>query len=186
MLSDKIWITRKTRIYAEMRLQRNGSISQLLLTLYSLAVVSLSIWNLQNDNHRFNLISIFASVVVLVLSVIVTSQHYAERSISMRNCYVKLDELYSKAKRAEAGKNNKMIQQLESEYTGLLINIENHSDYDYLCLQYSQRKNPNTTLPLFTKQDHARFIWENLWRGTLIILSFFLAIGIIVFPWTIS
>ena len=55
MLSDKIWITRKVRIYTEGRLQRYNNISQLLMTLYSLALVSLSIWNLQNNDAKLNL-----------------------------------------------------------------------------------------------------------------------------------
>ncbi|HCK66188.1 MAG TPA: hypothetical protein DHW49_07965 [Anaerolineae bacterium] len=126
MLSDKIWITRKTRIFTEERLLGYSNLSQILMTLYSLALVSLSIWNLQNNDAKLNLVSAFASIVVLVLSVHITSQKYAERSIAMRNCYIKLDELYSKVKRAEKSENYEMLQNLEAEYTALLINIENH------------------------------------------------------------
>lgn len=183
MLSNKIWITRKTRIYTEERLLGYGSISQLLMILYSLALVSLSIWNLQNNDARLNVLSTFASIVVLVLSVHITSQKFAERSIAMRNCYIKLDELYSKSKRAEACEDSNMLQHLESEYAGLLINIENHSEYDFLCLRYSLRDNPNTTLPPFTKLDLARFIWEKFWRGILIIICFAIPMPLIVLIW---
>ncbi len=183
MLSDKIWITRKTRIYTAERLQGYSLISELLMTLYSLALVSLSLWNLQNNDAKLNLISAFASIVVLVLSVHIISQKFVERSITMRNCYIKLDELYSKVKRAEENEDRDMLQHLEAEYTGLLINIENHSEYDFLCLRHSLRDNPNTTLPPFTKLDSARYMWEKSWRGALIVICFAIPIPLIVFIW---
>ncbi len=183
MLSDKIWITRKTRIFTEERLLGYSTISQFLMTLYSLAVVSLSIRNLQNSDAKLNLVSAFASIVVLVLSVHITSQKYAERSIAMRNCYIKLDELYSKVKRAEESEGIEMLQNLEAEYTGLLINIENHSEYDFLCLRHSLKDNPNTTLPPYTRSDLAHYIWEKLWRGTLTVLFFAIPIPFIILIW---
>ena len=183
MLSDKIWITRKVRIYTEGRLQRYNEISQVLMTLYSLALVSLSLWNLQNNDAELNLVSAFASIALLVISVHATSQKYAERSIAMRNFYVKLDELYSKVKRAETSEDIEMLQNLESEYTGLLINIENHSEYDYLCLRHSLKDDPETTLPSFTRADSLRYFWEKFWRGTLTAILFAVSIPFIVLIW---
>ena len=183
MLSDKIWITRKVRIYAEERLLGYSSMSQLLMTMYSLALVSLSIWNLQNNDARLNLVSAFASIAVLVISVHATSQKYAERSIAMRNCYIKLDELYSKVKRAEASEDFELLQNLEAEYTGLLLNIENHSEYDYLCLRYSLRDNSQTTLPVFTKSDFILYIWEKIWRGVLTVIVFVIPLPFIILIW---
>ena len=183
MLSDKIWVTRKTRIYTEQRLQGISTITEALMVAYSLALVSLSIWNLQGNDPKLNVLSAFASIVVLVLSVYLTAQKYAERSISMRNCYVKLDELYSRAKRAEARNNGKALQDVESEYTSLLMNIENHSEYDYLCLRYSLKDNKNTTLPPFTGTDHVRYYWEKAWRSILTVLAFAISIPLIVLIW---
>lgn len=172
MLSDKVWVTRKTRIHTEERLLAYSNISQVLMIWYSLVLVYLSILNLQTNDLRLNQLSAFASIVVLVLSVQITAQKFTERSIAMRNCYIKLDELYSKVKRAEQADDREMLQHLESEYTGLLINIENHSEYDYLCLRYSLRGDPNTTLPPFTKLDLARYLSERFWRGLLIAIFF--------------
>ncbi len=183
MLSDKIWITRKTRIFTEDRLLKYSTMSQLLMTLYSLALVSLSIWNLQNNDARLNLVSAFASIAVLVLSVHVTSQKYAERSIAMRNCYIKLDELYSKVKRSETSGDLEMLQILEAEYAGLLINIENHSEYDFLCLRYSLKNNTSTTLPPFTQSDLMLYIWGKLWQGTLTVIGFVIPLPFIVLIW---
>ena len=183
MLSDKIWVTRKTRIYTEQRLQGIANISQALMVAYSLALVSVSIWNLLSNDPKLNVISAFASIVVLVLSVYLTAQKYAERSIAMRNCYVKLDELCSRAKRAEANNDEDDLEALESEYTSLLINIENHSEYDFLCLRYSLKDNKNTTLPPFTRADHLQYFWEKAWRIVLTIAAFAISLPLIVFIW---
>lgn len=183
MLSDKIWITRKVRIYTEGRLQRYNGYSQLLMTLYSLALVSLSLWNLQNNDAKLNLHATFASIVLLIISVHATSQKYAERSIAMRNFYVKLDELYSKVKRAETSKDIEMLQNLEAEYTGLLINIENHSEYDYLSLRYALKDNPQTTLPPLTRSDLVHYFYEKIWRSFLIVILFLIPLSFIVLIW---
>jgi hypothetical protein len=183
MLSDKIWVTRKTRIYTEERLQWISNISQALMIVYSLALVSISIYNLQSNDPKLNIVSAFASIVVLVLSVHLTAQKYAERSLAMRNCYVKLDELYSKAKRAELGKDEDALPGIESEYTSILVNIENHSEFDYLCLRYSLRDKKDTTLPRFTKADYVQYFYEKTWRAILIFVLFGITIQPIVLIW---
>ena len=105
-LSDKIWTTRKSRIYAEKRLQRNAILSQILMTIYSAFVVFFSIWNTLHPNDLINIALIFASIAVLVTSIVLSSQRYNERSLAMRNCYIRLDELYSRAKYAEKNNEN--------------------------------------------------------------------------------
>ena len=170
MLSDKIWITRKSRIYTEQRLLRKNLLSQILITFYSSLLVFLTIWNLKHPNDQVNILLVIGSIAVLIASITISSQKYLERSLAMRNCYIKLDELYSKVVRAEESKNYELIQQLESEYTANILNVENHSDYDYLCLRFSLRNNTNTTLPEFRKSDYVQYIIENGWR---IFLTFF-------------
>lgn len=179
MLSDKIWLTRKARIYAEQRLQRKAILSLILITVYSFSLLSLSIWNLLYSNHIVNLFLVFGSIAVLISSIVLLSQKYTERSIMMRNCYIRLDEIYSKAKRAEHNNDLDMLQQLESEYASTLLNVENHSEYDYLCLRYSLRHNPQTTLPPFTSTDCLRYFWEKSWRIALIFLYFALPLFLV-------
>ena len=183
MLKNKIWVTRKTRIYTEQRLQCVSNITKALMVAYSLALVSLSLWNLKSNSQDLNEISAFASIVVLVLSVYLTAQRYSERSLAMRNCYIKLDELYSRAERAEANNDMNGLENLESEYSSLLINIENHSEYDYLCLRYSLRNDPDTTLPAFTRFDHGFYWWGIIWRGILTVIAFAISLLFIVFIW---
>jgi hypothetical protein len=183
-LSDKIWTTRKSRIYAEKRLHRNAILSQVLMTIYSASLVFLSIWNTLHPNDQVNVALIFSSIAVLVTSIVLSSQRYNERSLAMRNCYIRLDELYSKARNAEQKNENTLLQQIESEYTTALLNVENHTDYDYLRLRFSLRNNQNTTLPAFTKIDYLRYFWENFWRG-LLITSCLLLPGLLVLLWNV-
>lgn len=182
MLSDKIWVTRKSRIYAEQRLQRKAVMSQILMTVYSAFLVCLAIWNFFHPNDQINVALVFSSIAVLVSSIILSSQRYNERSLAMRNCYIRLDELYSKATRAEQDNDNNLLQQIESEYTSTLLNVENHNDYDYLCLRLSLRNNQKTTLPTFTRIDYLRYFWEKFWRMFLILIYFFLP-GLLVVLW---
>lgn len=178
MLSDKIWITRKSRIYAEQRLLRKNLISHVLITFYSSSLVFLTIWNLKYPNENVNILFVIGSIAVLIGSITVYSQKYLERSLAMKNCYIKLDELYSKVKNAETNKNYDLIQQLESEYTANILNIENHSDYDYLCLRFSLINNNKTTLPKFRKIDYCQYILERGWRMLLTLFYFVLPLVI--------
>jgi|GEM_PF-1224900 len=154
------------------------------MTIYSASLVFLSIWNILHPNDQINIALIFSSIAVLVTSIVLSSQRYNERSLAMRNCYIRLDGLYSKAKNAEQNDQNTLLQQIESEYTTALLNVENHTDFDYLRLRFSLRNNQDTTLPAFTKIDYLRYIWENFWRGLLIIFCLFLP-GLLVLLWNV-
>lgn len=182
MLSDKIWITRKSRIYTEQRLLRKNLISQILITYYSSLLVFLTIWNLKYPNSDVDILLVIGSIAVLIVSITVSSQKYLERSLAMKNCYIKLDELCSKVVRAEKNYDSELMQQLESEYTANIINIENHSDYDYLCLRFSLRNSANTTLGDFSMIDYCQYIFHYSWRFLIFIFCFILPF-IIAYFW---
>jgi len=172
MLSDKIWITRKARIYSEKRLQRKAILSQIIITWYSFLFISLSIVNLAYKSQKVGILLIVGSIAVVISSILLTSRKFIDRSLAMRNCYIRLDELFAKVKNAEELQDHKLIQQIESEYATLLLNVENHTDYDYFCLRYSLRSNEKTTLPKFTKLDSVIFYCEKFWRFMVIAFCF--------------
>ena len=174
MLSDKIWVTRKARIYAEKRLLKKAVLSQILMIVYSALLVFFSISNLISENKSFDMLSIFGSIAVLLASVLLASQRYTERSMAMRNCYIQLDVLCTKVIQFEKNNDTDMLLNCESEYSSILANIENHTDYDYLCLRYSLRNNSNTTLPPFRWLDHVKLIWAKFWRGFVTVICFVL------------
>lgn len=179
-LSDKIWITRKARIYAERRLQKKAIFSQILMIVYSAVLVFFSIANIYYSFKMFDMLPIFASMSILLASVFLASQRYTERALAMRNCYIHLDELFSKVKRAEEIQNTELLKNFETEYSNILVNVENHTDYDYLCIRYMLRNNDNVTLPKFIWSDYVDIIWAKLWRSILLIIYFLLPFLVIV------
>lgn len=185
IFSNKIWVTRKTRIYTEQRLKRKAFLSQLLMIVYSFLLVAISVWNLVHSSQPLNMLSVFGSIAVLISSVFLLSQRYTERALEMRNCYIRLDELYYKVKKSEISKDYNSVEQLQSEYTSILLNIDNHSDYDYLCLRFSLRNNDKTTLPPFTWKNYLSYILEKFWRYLLIIAYFILPLLLTIF-WSLT
>lgn len=184
IFSDKIWVTRKTRIYTEQRLKRKALISQLVMIVYSFLLVAISVWNLVCSSQPLNMVSVFGSIAVLISSVFLSSQRYTERALEMKNCYIRLDELYHKVKKSETSKDYNSVEQLRSEYTSILLNIENHSDYDYLCLRFSLRNNDKTTLPPFTLENYLLIILGKFLRYLLIITYFILPL-LLTFFWSL-
>ena len=144
-LSDKIWITRKTRIYTEKRLRSYAFISEIIVTIYSLLMVFLSIWNFVNPNKDINFLLICGAITLLAVSIFLSSQKFVERAGAMRNCYIRLDELYTKVKDSENNQNIQLLNDYHANYCDILLNVENHTDYDLLCLRYSLRKHNDTT-----------------------------------------
>ena len=171
-LSDKIWVTRKARIFTEKRLKKNALLSELFIIVFSLLMVFSSIWNLKYPNQNINFLLICGAVALLVVSIFLSSQKFIERAHIMRNCYISLDELYLKVKNHEKSPNPEAIVDYQKNYNDILLNIDNHSPYDYLCLRHSLRNNNNTTLPPFTRIDYIHFIIEKAVRILLIMLLF--------------
>jgi hypothetical protein len=128
-----------------------------------------------------NLLAVFASIIVLVLSVYLSTQNFAERSIAMRNCYIKLRELYQRALRQENNDDIEGLEKIESEYSSLLMNIENHSEFDYLSFRYSVKDKEDTTLEPFSCSDRIRYYWEKAYRGALVVLAFVIPIPLYLF-----
>ena len=135
-------------------------------------MVFLSIWNYLNPNQDINFLLICGAIALLTVSIFLSSQKFVERANAMRNCYIRLDELYFKVKDCENSKNSKLLNDYQTNYNDILLNVENHSDYDFLCIRYSLRKKKDTTLDPFTNVDLLHFIAEKVIRITLLLFIF--------------
>ncbi|MBV6512650.1 MAG: hypothetical protein FMNOHCHN_02159 [Ignavibacteriaceae bacterium] len=135
-LSEKIWLTRKCRIQASTRLERFDLNSKIIINYYSLFIVILSLYSLVKPDPAMGISLTSASILVLVASLFITSRNFKERSISHKQCYIKLDELMHKVKDSE--ENNKVgsLSTLTRSYASVLNLTENHSEYDYLKVKY--------------------------------------------------
>jgi len=180
-LYNKIWVTRKSRIYAEKRLILTGKILNWSSIWYSAVLVFQSISNLLYPNKNSDLFIIYSSIFVLIATVIIETQNYSDRAIAMRNCYIKLDQLSAKIKRAEDSNDTLALKEFEDEYASILIGIENHTDYDYLCFRYSQRNNENCTIPKLTFTECFGFWLLQLGNVLLVTIIILLPIIIMIF-----
>jgi hypothetical protein len=100
----------------------------------------------------------------------------------MRNCYLKLDELYLKVKRAEGNKDDHLLQDLEGEYLTIIQNVENHSDNDYLTLRFNLRNDKDTTFNKFIFFDYVQYYFEKI-KGYLLLGLLFVLPFILTYIW---
>jgi SMODS and SLOG-associating 2TM effector domain family 5 len=137
-LARKIWMTRKCRILASERLEKIDFLSQCLFMYYSVLVVGLSIWTLFPEHTSTNLsfVSVLSSIGLLCASLFVTSRNFKGRSIALKACYTKLDQLHTRLLILDISFTNQedvkqKFLEIESTYNELLNGVENHSEYDY-------------------------------------------------------
>jgi hypothetical protein len=147
-LSDKIWITRKCRINSSERLILTNRIAQFLINYFTLVVLSISIWTLYSNDasSQLSFITVIASLFLFAGTIGVNSLNYKERIVSLKSCYIKLDELIGDL---EILKNDlpqlhrdiarERFKIIRSSYQKILDEVENHNSYDYLKFQVSQK-----------------------------------------------
>lgn len=178
-LSDRIWITRKTRIYTEKRLKNNELVAELLMIWYSLFLVVISVCSLRTQGADISLLCTIGSIFVLVTSIYVSAQRYAGRAAAMKSHYISLELLEFNVRNAENNENKDELKKLEKSYCDFLNSVENHSDWDYLKLRFTRRNDPDTTLGSFNNYDHFIYWCEYTLRTVLIFILF-------IFPILIS
>lgn len=180
-LSDRVWETRKTRIYTEKRLRLRGIQIEIIMIWYSFLLVSVSVLSLKACSKNSLLYCTIESIFVLVASVYLSAQRFSNRAEAMRNNYVSLELLESNIRVAEKNNKNEEVLEHEKYYCELLNSIENHSDWDYLLLRFSRKSYQDTTLPPFGKYEWIQFVFGYIYRASVLITFFILPIIIAYF-----
>jgi hypothetical protein len=123
-LTEKIYLTYKTRMTTEARLRRTGFIAYVLLSWYSFALIAFSFLDLSNRFrvNNFSLISAIVSVGTFAISLFVYGERYTERADQFKNCYLKLQRLYE----SDIPATEKMAR-----YSEILEIFDNQTDDDY-------------------------------------------------------
>lgn len=127
-LERRVYITYKARINTAERLKRTESFIQGLNIYYSLFLTALSIYTVTNSSQKLSLVLIIASVVVTVSIVFLSTKRYAERAKDLKNNYIMLDQLYRDICNTDSTSD---LDTLNKQYTVLLNNSENHTEFDY-------------------------------------------------------
>jgi ABC-type transport system involved in cytochrome bd biosynthesis fused ATPase/permease subunit len=136
-LKKRIRSTRKSRIEASKRLRRKNSFYEKVTHFYSLVVLILSVWFLNQSGDSGQL----AGKVLLVLSLSLTYftmflslRNYKERAGNFESNYQQLDVLINKIDRLFASEKELTLETLKGyqrEYEKLIIGNENHQNIDY-------------------------------------------------------
>lgn len=171
-LSNKVWITRKCRINTSDRLVFTNKVTQFLINYYTLVILSISIWSLNTtDNTHFSLFTVIASLFLFGITVGVNSLNYRERIIYLKNCYIKLDDLYadleillSELPFIEKQEGKRRFIEIRNEYSKVLESVENHNAYDFLKFQVFNQKD------LIDYKHYIRYFLYKLYYGLIFIV----------------
>lgn len=168
-LSDRIWLTKKCRMEAESRFNRYDYFSKFLITYYSAFILILSLYDIIDNNIEYNISIVSASMLILIISLIITSMRFKERSLSYKQCYIKLDELQQEIAKNE--QDDKLASDVFKKYNDVLNLTENHSEYDYYKVKYYD-KSKEEYLSLSVKEIFKMFIrWVFMYLSAIIIIG---------------
>ena len=125
-IKNRIWITSKTRIYAEKRYRKYDIMSHLVLSLLSAIVISLTLFkDLLPQGAPLETYTIVYSIFILIASIVVFGFRFGETATLHRECYLQLQRLNDSKQDAD---------ELIRCYHDILSSYPNHSDMDYECL----------------------------------------------------
>lgn len=190
-LSNKVYITRKSRICASERLKYTEVFIQGINIYYSIFVSALAIYSIYCGTTKLSLMITILSVIVTITIVYLASQKYGERAKSLKNNYVALEGLNA---RIEQSSSDKELKKLHNEYCKLLYTYENHSEYDYykakLAIEKSiKRKKTDTDSNdnfLTCKQKvifHTKYMGSVILKFILIVIPLLLMYVAVCFKW---
>ena len=132
-LKDNIWKTRKARINAAERLNKNALFIKFLNIYYSCAMIIINLIDITNQNYNLEILLLSMSIVLTISIISFDSQQYCERAERLKNCYISLQKLYYEI-------NVENINEKREEYFELLGKTENHSEYDYYKVEINTEK----------------------------------------------
>lgn len=145
--NNRIWTTKKARMEAEARMNRNNIFTQFLVIYYTFAVLAFSIWALVSEDDTISLFTVISSVGLFGVSIFVSAIGYREKALQYKESYISLNALEFKLKdllRKTKFEEDTLIKELnrfEREYTEILTKSENHNDIDYIkvLLKHSEK-----------------------------------------------
>lgn len=124
----KIYLTRKARILLSEELKSKHDFYQNLIIYYTAMIIIYSLLDITKGiSNAVNIL--IMSIVLSFFTVAVQSQKHLERYMSLKQHYIKLDELYYSLTETD---NVEGIREHHSRYIQMLDTVENHERYHYL------------------------------------------------------
>ncbi|WP_028856012.1 SLATT domain-containing protein [Psychrilyobacter atlanticus] len=131
-LKRNIYITRKCRINLSERLLKKNKCWNYINFIYSLCLIGLAILGLKKNigTANYNLLMVFLSVSVTMISLYSNTQNYKERALSLKFHYIKLQSMYIELSHLNFNTHFQRIKKIENEYLEELKLSENHIPRD--------------------------------------------------------
>ena len=125
-IRDRIWLTTKSRIYAERRHRRYDVVSHIVLALLSVIVIAITLLRDELPQAApLDAYTVVYSVFILAASIVVFGFKFGETATLHRQCYLRLQQLHDSTDPDDL---------LVLRYHDILSSYPNHSDCDYESL----------------------------------------------------
>lgn len=98
-----------------------------------------AIYDIRDPSRDYTYQLLALAIFTFGCSLYLPSKRFQERAADLKNCYVALDSLNTRAEAAEkeeTERNVKELVKIEKEYQELLLAHENQTDFDYLLLKF--------------------------------------------------
>jgi hypothetical protein len=183
----RVWVTKKTRMESEARMNNNNIFSLFVVNFYTLIVLSLSILGLvisdQEMIDRISVLTVISSVALFGISLFVSLYGYKEKAIAYKQCYLELTKIESQCQDLileDFDYKNRLIKynEIKKEYNHILEKTDNHSFVDRLVYLKNNKK-------LSSLDDQISYYKYKFINGTIKISLFIIPIValIILFVW---
>ena len=132
---NKIWVTRKCRIYSEERMKfYNRNILSYEITLS--AMISIMNFVTMKSIFDFGILVGIYSAVLTILTIVQYKSKFGERAEQFKKCYLELSKIYDKTKLVLINNQSDRTlcfyyEDLIKKYDKILNDYENHAEIDY-------------------------------------------------------
>jgi hypothetical protein len=146
---NKVWVTKKTRMESEARMNKNNIFSLFVVNFYTLIVLSLSLLGLVITNQaitdKITVLTLISSVGLFGISLFVSLYGYKEKAIAYKQCYLELTSIESQCQDIlleESDYQNRLnkFNEIQKEYNHILEKSDNHSFVDRLVYLKNNKK----------------------------------------------
>ena len=140
-LYARISKTAAARFYASRRLKAHNTISLWTISFFSLGLILISLLQalslpLGVSDKLINLVQVFLSVAILIISIIITMSNYGVRGEQFHACGLELSDMALKVERIENEPcNQELYDKLADDYGNVLKRYANHETIDYLLMK---------------------------------------------------
>ncbi|XJZ28613.1 SLATT domain-containing protein [Bacillota bacterium Lsc_1132] len=184
---NKVWVTKKTRMESEARMNSNNVFSLFVVNFYTLIVLALSILGLviadKDMVDKITVLTLISSVALFGISLFVSLFGYKEKAIAYKQCYLDLTRIESQCQDLlledlDYQKRFYKFNEIKKEYNHILDKTDNHSFIDRLVYLKNNKK-------LNTLEDQISYKKYKITNWTLKISIFiipFIAL-VLLFVW---